>query len=141
MLHFSDPQSLKNEMWTVLNLAPHNIYYSSGTFVTLVWAHEEAHIGMWNKLLPNEMVCVISAGNMDQWYLGSSGKCLQMHHINANSKAGVIRISKHKDWVCAVLVVYKIFNTAIYWGRGKLHTTFWCGILRERDHLEDWFYF
>ena len=28
--------------------------------------------------------------------------------VYANSKAGEIRISKHKDWVCAVLVVYNI---------------------------------
>ena len=60
------------------------------------------------------MVCVTSAGNMDLRYLDSSGKCLQMHHINANNKAGEIRLSKHKDWVCAVLVVYNIFNTVIY---------------------------
>jgi hypothetical protein len=94
--------------------APQNISYKCGTFFTLVWAHEDAYIGMRNKLLLNEMVCVTSAGNMDLSYLGSSGKCLQMNHINANSKSGEIRISKNKDWVNAVLVVYNIFNTATY---------------------------
>jgi hypothetical protein len=55
------------------------ISYLSGAFFTLVWAHEDAHIGMYNKLLLNEKIVLHlqEIWTYDVWVqLGSVCKCI-----------------------------------------------------------------